>query len=128
VGKKLKSPCRVYGADACIYVPAGLPYRYADVSIVCGEPKVREITKGIDALENPTLLVEVLSPSTADYDRGTKFEEYKSISSFAEYLLISQDRVHTARRSRQPDGSWLETIFESGVGPSTLLASKSISC
>ena len=116
MGKKLKSPCPVYGADACIYVPAGLPYRYADVSIVCGEPKFREITKGIVALENPTLLVEVLSPSTADYDRGTKFEEYKSISSFAEYLLISQDRVHTACRSRQPAGSWLARISHKGWG------------
>jgi len=46
VGKKLKSPCRFYGADACIYVPAGLPYRYADVSIVCGEPSFGKSRRG----------------------------------------------------------------------------------
>lgn len=104
--------CQVYGSDLAVYVPAGLPYRYPDASVVCGEARFRSIN-GIDALENPVLIVEVLSPTSADFDRGTKFEQYKSIPTFAEYLLVAQDRPHVARRSRRDDGSWTETVFES---------------
>jgi len=112
LSRKLETACQAYGADAPVYVPAGQPYRYADVSVVCGEPRFRSAETGIDALENPVMLIEVLSASSADYDRGTKFEEYKSVPTFAEYLLISQDRPHVARRSRNADGSWTETTFE----------------
>ena len=54
------------------------------------------------------LLVEVLSPTSEAYDRGTKFEWYKSIPTFVEYLLIAQDRPHITHRVKQPDNSWLE--------------------
>jgi Uma2 family endonuclease len=111
--RRLRKPCVVFGADAPVYVPAGQPYRYADGSVVCGEPRFRRVEAGIDALENAVLLVEVLSPTSADYDRGTKFEEYKSVPSFSEYLLISQNRPQVARRTRNADGSWIETVFES---------------
>ena len=56
---------------------------------------------------NPNLIVEVLSPTTEAYDRGRKFEYYKAIESFTEYLLISSDRVHVDLFRRQPDGDWL---------------------
>jgi len=110
--RKLGRECQAFGSDLAICPPAGLPYRYPDASVVCGEPRFRPIN-GLDALENPVLIVEVLSPSSADYDRGTKFEEYKSIPGFAEYLLVAQDRPHLARRRQQPDGSWNETVFAS---------------
>ena len=104
--------CRVYGSDLAVYAPGGHPYRYPDVSVVCGEPNIHQVD-GRDCLENPTLLVEVLSPGSANYDRGTKFEEYKSIPSFAEYLLVAQDRPHIARRTRQDRNTWHETAFDS---------------
>src|SRR5436305_14490589 len=69
-------PCHVYGSDLAVYVPAGRPYRYPDASVVCGEPQVEKVD-GRDCLANPALLVEVLSPTSADYDRRTKFEECK---------------------------------------------------
>ena len=104
--------CRVYGSDLAVYAPAGQPYRYPDVSVVCGEPRLLEID-GRDCLENPILLVEVLSPTSADYDRGTKFEEYKSISTLTSYLLVAQDRLHVAYRTRHDHNTWHETVFDS---------------
>lgn len=103
--------CRVYGSDLAVYVPGGHPYRYPDVSVVCGETSVQQVD-GRDCLENPTLLVEVLSPASANYDRGTKFEEYKSIPAFAEYLLVAQDRPHIVRRTRRDRNTWHETAFD----------------
>ena len=101
------SGCRVYGSDIALVVPAAPPYRYPDVSIVCGAAEFRRI-EGFDALVNPTLIIEVISPTSEAYDRGTKFEWYKSVPSFAEYLLIAQDRPHITQRVKQPDGSWVE--------------------
>jgi len=53
------------------------------------------------------LIVEVLSPSTEGYDRGKKFELYRTIPSFREYLIVHQDRPHVEHYSRQDDNSWL---------------------
>lgn len=111
LGSKLRGKCQVYGSDLAVCVPDGRPYRYPDVSVVCGESR-RRIIDGRDCLENPALLVEVLSPASADFDRGTKFEQYKSIPGFAEYLLISQDRPHVARRTRIDHETWTETVFD----------------
>jgi Uma2 family endonuclease len=110
IGNRLQRTCQVYGSDLAVYVPAGKPYRYPDASVVCGEARF-QIVDGRDCLENPVLLVEVLSPSSADFDRGTKFEQYKSIPEFSEYLLVAQDRLHVSIRSRRSRDSWNETVF-----------------
>ena len=57
--------------------------------------------------------MEVLSPTSADYDRGTKFEEYKSIPTLTDYLLVAQDRPHIIRRTRHDPNTWHETDFDS---------------
>ncbi len=118
------SACRVYGSDIALLVPAAPPYRYPDVSVVCGEAQFRRV-EGLDALLNPALIIEVLSPTSESYDRGTKFEWYKSIPAFAEYLLIAQDRPHVTQRSKQPDGSWLERTVND---PQAALRLASIAC
>ena len=56
---------------------------------------------------NPTVIVEVLSPSTEGYDRGEKFEHYRKLESLKEYLVIAQERYHVERHVRQPEGQWL---------------------
>lgn len=112
LANKLREACRVYGSDLAVYVPDGRPYRYPDASVVCGEARRRSVD-GRDCLENPVLLLEVLSPASADFDLGTKFEQYKSIPEFAEYLLIAQDRPHVARRSKRDHETWIETAFDS---------------
>jgi Uma2 family endonuclease len=102
--------CRVFLANMRIKVPSAPPYRYADLSALCGEPKFEEIG-GVGTITNPTLIVEVLSPSTEAYDRGDKFTHYKSISSFSEYLLVAQHRPHVTQFFRQADGSWAYSEF-----------------
>jgi Uma2 family endonuclease len=79
--------------------------------VVCGEPQFLDGQR--DTLLNPTLIAEVLSPSTEAYDRGRKFENYRSIESLAEYLLISSQRVSAELFARQPDGRWLLTAANS---------------
>ena len=98
-------PCRVFPANMRIHVPTLPPYRYADLSAVCGQP-VFEKTSGVDVLTNPVLIVEVLSDTTEAYDRGDKFTHYKSIDSLREYLLIAQHRPHITQYFKQDDGSW----------------------
>ena len=74
--------------------PTGL-YTYPNVVVVRGEP--RFLDGEFDTLLNPTLLVEVLSPSTEDYDRGDKFDQYKAIASLREYVLVAQDQFLVER-------------------------------
>ncbi|HKQ52363.1 MAG TPA: Uma2 family endonuclease [Pyrinomonadaceae bacterium] len=97
--------CRVFPANIRIKVPAAPPYRYPDLAVVCEKPNYEKIG-GIEALTNPILLVEVLSPSTEAYDRGDKFTYYKSIQSFQEYLLVAQHRPHITHYVRQEGGKW----------------------
>jgi Uma2 family endonuclease len=100
-------PCQLYPSDMRVRVPATGLYTYPDVVVVCGEPQFLDEQR--DTLLNPSLLVEVLSPSTEAYDRGRKFEHYRSIESFGEYLLVASDRVHADLYTRQPDGRWMLT-------------------
>ena len=97
-------PCQVLSGDMRIHVAASDLYTYPDASVVCGEPKF--LGNRTDTLLNPSLVVEVLSPSTEAYDRGRKFEHYQSIESVSEYLLISSDRVHADLFTRRADGAW----------------------
>jgi Uma2 family endonuclease len=103
-------PCEVYPSDMRIKVEATELITYPDISVVCGEPRFDDSHR--DTLINPTILIEVLSPSTAAYDRGEKSENYRQISSLLAYLLVAQDRMHVEHYSRQPDGSWLFTEFK----------------
>ncbi len=75
------------------------PYAYADVVVACGEPQFED--SEVDTLVNPTLIIEVLSPSTERRDRGRKFIKYRSIESLQEYVMIAQDQVHVERHVRR---------------------------
>ena len=100
-----QQPCEVYTSDMRLKVsPTGL-YTYPDVIVVCGEPQFEDAE--VDTLLNPTVIVEVLSKSTEDYDRGGKFEHYRTLDSLQEYLLVAQDRCHIVHYTRQPDNTWL---------------------
>jgi Uma2 family endonuclease len=103
-------PCRVLPSNTRVIVPSQPPYRYPDLTALCGEIQKRKVG-GIDALTNPSLIVEVLSPSTEAYDRGDEFTHYKSIESFAEYLLVSQVRAHVTHFVRTENGVWLYEEF-----------------
>ncbi len=97
--------CEAYTNDMRVKVsPTGL-YTYPDVTVVCDEPQFEDAE--VDTLLNPTLIVEVLSPSTQNYDRGGKFEHYRTLPSLQEYLLVAQNRCHVVHYTRQKDGTWL---------------------
>jgi Uma2 family endonuclease len=102
--------CRVFPSDMRVKVPDYPPYRYPDLSALCGEAKFEKLGKQ-ELLVNPGLIVEILSDSTAEFDRGYKFTYYKSIESFTEYLLIAQDRPHVTQFVKQSDNSWLNHEF-----------------
>ena len=108
LGEQLRErECEVYQADMRVKVsPTGL-YTYPDVTVVCGEPEFEDAE--VDTLLNPKVLVEVLSPSTADYDRGGKFTHYRRLPSLQEYVLISQDRPLVEHYVRQGQDEWLLT-------------------
>lgn len=101
--------CEAFTSNMRIKVPAAPPYRYPDVSALCGEAVFEKIG-GVDALVNPNLIIEVLSDSTANYDRGEKFTHYKSIPSFSEYILIAQDRLLVSQIFRRED-EWIYRDF-----------------
>lgn len=99
--------CEVYPSDMRVKVsPTGL-YTYPDVTVVCGEPEFEDAE--VDTLLNPKVIVEVLSASTADYDRGRKFTHYRRLASLREYVLISQDRPLVEHYVRQGRDQWLLT-------------------
>jgi Uma2 family endonuclease len=114
-------PCRVYGSDLRVRVRATGLAAYPDISVVCGE--LERDPEGRDTVLNPTLVVEVLSPSTADYDRGEKREHYQRIPSLREVVLVSHDRRRIEVFRREPK-AW--SCQEAGPGQSVVL--DSISC
>lgn len=90
-------------------------FHYADALVVCGSP--RRAGKDEHAIANPSILVEVLSPSTADYDRGEKFDHYKSIPELREYVVVFQDQRRVEHRKRMSDTQWLVTDHIGGELP-----------
>ena len=95
-------PCEPFGSDSRVKV-SSRAYTYPDVTVVCGE---RHGDDADDILVNPVAIFEVLSPSTEKYDRGLKFQLYRSIDSLKEYILVNQEQVRIERFTRQQDGTW----------------------
>lgn len=101
--------CEVYPSDMRVAIPAET-YTYPDVVVACDPPQFEDAQ--VDTLVNPTVLVEVLSQSTENYDRGRKFQGYRTINSLTDYILISQDRCRVEQFTRQPDDFWLYKAYE----------------
>lgn len=99
--------CQAFSNDMKVRTdPRGL-YAYPDLSVVCGEPRFHDEKR--DVLTNPTVIIEVLSPSTEAFDRGRKFAQYQTIDSLSDYLLVAQDEPQVDHYARQPDNRWLLT-------------------
>jgi Uma2 family endonuclease len=96
-------PCKNYSNDMRVRTSSNL-YTYPDCVVVCGERRFLDERR--DTLLNPNLLVEVLSPSTERYDRGSRFEQYRGIESLREYLMLASDRIHAELFTKQPNGPW----------------------
>lgn len=113
-------PCEVYANDMRVKVSSTGLYTYPDIVAVCGE--VRLDDSHFDTLLNPTLIIEVLSASTADYDYGRKFKHYRELPSLREYVLIAQDIARIDCFVRLDDGRW-ELVDVRGLDATLTLTS-----
>ncbi|HKC66332.1 MAG TPA: Uma2 family endonuclease [Pyrinomonadaceae bacterium] len=116
-------PCRVLPSDIKVRMPDSRKFFYPDVSVVCGEPQFHD--ERTDVILNPTLIIEVLSESTAGFDRGEKFQAYQQLNSLQEYLLVSQDKIFIEQFVRQERERW---TYIATVGLESSLALPSIEC
>ena len=95
-------------------------YTYPDVVVVCGKPQYEDREQ--DSLLNPSLIVEVLSPSTEAYDRGAKFAHYRTVESLVDYLVVAQDQPVVEHFVRQPGDHWLLTGYRGMAAVASILS------
>lgn len=101
---------RVYIADIKLWIPQKNSFNYPDVMVIAGSPQFYDNRK--DIILNPLLVIEVLSDSTKDYDRGDKFAQYRTLESLQEYVLVSQDSCHIEYFRKTAPHEWLFTEIE----------------
>lgn len=97
-----ETECLVLDNDMRIHIPASKAYYYPDACIVCAAPEV----DNNESLRNPVAILEVLSPSTEEFDQNAKFADYRKIESLEHYLLIEQTQVAVTHHARTPAGTW----------------------
>jgi Uma2 family endonuclease len=112
--------CQAFNSDLRIRVSSRM-YTYPDLTVVCGKPMLADERQ--DILLNPTVIFEVLSPSTEHYDRGVKLRHYRSIDSLQDYILVSQDQVRIERYTRRDANT---STFRDYQGPNETLLIESI--
>lgn len=110
----------VNGSDLKIRIDAINRIVYSDALVICERPEFFEGRK--DTITNPLIIVEVTSPSTKNYDRHDKFAAYRTIPSFREYVIISQERKLVTVFTRQTDNSWLLRDYEGDESTAILRA------
>jgi Uma2 family endonuclease len=125
IGAQIRDkPCRGFSPNMKVRAGIGGLYAYPDLMIVCGEANFHD--EHGDVLLNPTVIFEVLSPSTEKYDRGEKFRRYRTeIDSLQDYVLVSQDQFRVEHHHREADGAWSQT---EAIGKDGAVALKSIDC
>ncbi len=113
-------PCQPYGSDMRIHIPENTLFTYPDISVICGEITASPADEDTAIL--PVVLIEILSPSTKNYDRGGKFKLYRDIPSLKEYILVDADSVNVEAFRINADGHWeleeYKTIEDTLIIPS----------
>lgn len=115
--------CEAYPSDMRVFVEKFGLYTYPDISVVCGKPQFQDDV--LDTLLNPALLIEILSDSTESYDRGRKFQHYRSIDSLREYVLVSQNDARIEKYIKQGNGFW---VLSEAAGIDSEITFESIGC
>ncbi|WP_201986553.1 Uma2 family endonuclease [Hymenobacter rubidus] len=126
---RLSASCRAYTSDARVHIPITRAYTYPDIVIVCGKPEYLDPEAAIPSLTNPRVIIEILSESTADYDRMGKFMRYRSIAALQEYVLIDSRQMAVEVFTRNETG-WnylpanepVDSLILTSVGVSISLA------
>lgn len=110
LSNNLSDKCRTFTTDVRLWIDEKDLFTYPDIMIVCG--KIEFYPERDDTITNPIVIIEVLSESTKNYDRGEKFVFYRSIPSFQEYVLIDQARVHVEHFYISEQGKWTLTEYD----------------
>ena len=97
-------PCRPFNSDQRIYIPANTLFTYPDISVVCGEIETKEDDEW--NILNPVVIVEILSTSTKNYDRGDKFKLYRDIVTLKEYILVDSKSIAIEAFRINNTGHW----------------------
>lgn len=108
---KLKGKCRVFPSEMKVWVKKRGKFFYPDLTIICDKPNFYKNRR--DTIDNPRLIIEVLSKSTAAFDRAEKFLSYQSLESLDEYVLVSQDKALVEQYLKRKDGTW---IYQATIG------------
>jgi Uma2 family endonuclease len=114
--------CRAYPSDMRVKIMQTGLHTYPDFTIICGQSQFTNPVKR-DTIVNPTVIIEILSPSTERYDRGMKFQHYRTIHSLQEYILVAQDKYHIERFIRHEHNEW---VFSEAIGPEAMIPITSI--
>jgi len=107
-----RGPCRPASSDQRVHIPGTGAYLYPDAALVCGP--YEHVDDGL-TITNPSVLVEVLSPTTDNYDQGARFEHYRRLASLRHYVLIDPDEVHVIHHERMNDGWFRRDLTEGEV-------------
>jgi len=103
--------CAVYTSDQLVRIEACDRNTFPDVTILCDEPEYVKTKRGLEALVNPTIIVEILSDSTEAYDRGEKYECYRTLESLQEYVLVSAKKRKVEVFERNTPYEWIQRIY-----------------
>jgi Uma2 family endonuclease len=110
LGMKLEGDsCEIFPGDQRVHVEANTLFTYPDLTIVCGPPAFYQDDNM--NLTNPSIIIEVLSPSTRNYDRGDKFKLYQELPSLREYILADSRSVSVEKYFKDADGNWTSLKF-----------------
>ena len=111
IGIRLKGTgYHIFNSNLRIHVPKNTFYTYPDISIFCEEPAVTD--EETDTVTNPSVIIEILSELTRDYDMGEKFRRYRDIDSLQEYILVDSEKMYVEKYIRNPDNSWTVTEYK----------------
>ncbi len=111
LSNKLKRKCRVFPIEMKVWVKKRNKFFYPDITIICDKPNFYKNRR--DTIDNPKMIIEVLSKSTASFDRAEKFLSYQTLVSLDEYVLISQENAVVEQYIKRDDGNW---IFQAIIG------------
>jgi len=112
LGTKLKGKnCQPFGSDLRIHIPKNTLFTYPDISIIYGKPETTD--DKFDTITNPSVIIEILSESTRNYDKGGKFTLYREIETLQEYILINSEFIRVEKFKRNDDESWQLTEYKS---------------
>jgi Uma2 family endonuclease len=111
LGSKVRGRCRIFPSEMKVWVKKRNKFFYPDLTIICDKPSFYKTRR--DTIDNPKLIIEVLSKSTASFDRAEKFLSYQTLDALDEYVLISQDKALVEQYIKREDGNW---IYKATIG------------